>query len=65
MMTVEEAQELLAGLRSKELKEVYVKKEDFLVFRKELVCQEDFKHFRGIGQRGGDVLYEYMDTARS
>jgi hypothetical protein len=29
------------------------------------VKREDFRHFRGVAQRGGDVLYQYLEEARS
>jgi hypothetical protein len=57
--------EILDKLMRGELSEYYVKNEDFMMFRKFLVNREDFKHFRGIGQRGGDVLYQYLKDARS
>ncbi|MEH7177366.1 hypothetical protein [Neobacillus vireti] len=57
--------DVLEKLKSGELTEFYVKKEDFMIFREVLVKREDFKHFRGIGQRGGDVLYQYLEEPRS
>jgi hypothetical protein len=57
--------EVLDQLKNGELAEFYVKKEDFLEFRSVLVKRPDFKHFRGIGQRGGDVLYQYLSEPRS
>jgi hypothetical protein len=58
-------QEILEKLKEGSLSEYYVTKENFLDFRSELVKREDFKHFRGIGQRGGDVLYQYQEVPRS
>ncbi|ABO66248.1 Conserved hypothetical protein [Geobacillus thermodenitrificans NG80-2] len=55
----------IAELRNGVIAELLVKKEDFLTFRAVLIEQPDFKHFRGIAQRGGHVLYHYMDTPRS
>ena len=52
--------EILDKLCTGELSEYFVKNEDFLEFRQVLVKRKDFKHFRGIGQRGGDVLYQYL-----
>ncbi|WP_445613848.1 hypothetical protein [Geobacillus sp. YF-1] len=52
-------------LRNGIISELLVKKEDFLLFRSVLIQQPDFKQFRGIAQRGGHVLYHYMDTPRS
>ncbi|WP_409275372.1 hypothetical protein V1499_08380 [Neobacillus sp. SCS-31] len=57
--------EILDRLKSGELAEYYVTNEDFLEFRKVLVNREDFKHFRGIAQRGGNVIYEYYPEPRS
>jgi hypothetical protein len=64
-MQKEFIQEILEKLKDGSLSEYYVEKEDFLDFRAELVKRNDFKHFRGIGQRGGDVLYQYLKTPRS
>jgi hypothetical protein len=58
-------QEILEKLKDGTLSEYFVSKVDFLAFREELVKREDFKHFRGIGQRGGDVIYQYQEIARS
>jgi hypothetical protein len=52
-------------LKNGEIQEYYVNKEDFLDFRRILVKREDFKHYQGIARRGGDVLYRYLDQARS
>lgn len=57
--------DILNKLQNGDLSEYYVKKEDFLPFRTVLVKRDDFKHFRGIAKRGGDVLYHYMAEARS
>jgi hypothetical protein len=57
--------EILDQLRTGKLAEYYVTNNDFMEFRKVLVKREDFKHFRGIGQRGGDVLYQYLEEPRS
>lgn len=57
--------EILEQLKFGSLSEYLVTKENFLAFREELVKREDFKNFRGIGQRGGDVIFEYLKTPRS
>jgi hypothetical protein len=57
--------DILNRLMSGDLSEYYVKNEDFMEFRQVLVKRKDFKHFRGIGQRGGDVLYQYLENPRS
>ncbi|XJZ28312.1 hypothetical protein ACF5W4_05830 [Bacillota bacterium Lsc_1132] len=64
-MNEERIHAILDQLKSGALSEFYVMKEDFLDFRAVLVKRPDFKHFRGIGQRGGDVLYQYLETPRS
>jgi hypothetical protein len=64
-MTEQFVNEVLDQLASGDLTEYFVKKDDFLPFRQVLVKRNDFKHFRGIAQRGGDVLYFYLDTPRS
>jgi hypothetical protein len=64
-MTNEEVQEILNQLKNGELSEYHVTKEEFLSFRQVLVGREDFKHFRGIAQRGGEVVYQYIENARS
>ncbi|MFZ7944291.1 hypothetical protein [Neobacillus sp. 19] len=64
-MQEEMVNDILNRLMTGELSEYYVKKEDFMDFRKVLVKRNDFKHFRGIGGRGGDVLYQYLKEPRS
>jgi len=59
------ANEILDKLRDGELNEYHVTKEQFMTFRKVLVQRKDFKHFRGIAQRGGSVIYQYMKEPRS
>ncbi|MFJ7728859.1 hypothetical protein ACIQXV_22370 [Neobacillus sp. NPDC097160] len=64
-MQEEMINEILNRLMTGELSEYYVKNDDFMDFRMVLVKRKDFKHFRGIGQRGGDVLYQYLKEPRS
>ncbi|KAA9026054.1 hypothetical protein [Niallia endozanthoxylica] len=64
-MNEEEVLHILEELKNGNLKEYMVQKEVFLDFRQVLVKREDFKHFRGIAQRGGGVLYHYLQEARS
>lgn len=52
-------------LKEGEISEYFVKKEDFLPIREVLVKRPDFKHFRGIARRNGDVIYQYREIARS
>lgn len=65
IMLQEEFIKALEQLKSGEIKEYKVSKEDFLTFRLELVKREDFKHYRGIAQRGGGAIYEYLTEPRS
>lgn len=64
-MKEEHIQEVLDKLKNGELTEYFVSKEDFLSVRNVLVKREDFKNFRGVAKRGGDVLYTYLETPRS
>jgi hypothetical protein len=57
--------EILNQLMIGGISEYYVNNLDFMEFREVLVKREDFKHFRGIGQRGGDILYQYLKEPRS
>jgi hypothetical protein len=57
--------EILNRLMVGELSEYYVENGEFMEFREVLVKRADFKQFRGIGQRGGDILYQYLKEPRS
>jgi len=57
--------ESIEKLRSGQITEWYVHKEVFLDVRAVVVALEDFKHFRGIAQRSGDVIYQYVQEPRS
>ncbi|XKG86218.1 hypothetical protein LG307_07760 [Sutcliffiella horikoshii] len=59
------AKEILDKLKSGELHEYKIQKEDFMIFRKVLVARDDFKHFRGIAKHKGEVVYQYTQEARS
>jgi hypothetical protein len=61
----DQAARMLDSLRNRDVEEIFVAKQDFMVFREVIVKREDFKQFRGIAQRGGDVIYQYMDEPRS
>lgn len=56
---------MLESLKNREVEEIFVAKQDFMAFREFLVKRDDFKHFRGIAQRGGDVIFTYVEEARS
>ena len=64
-MEEEQIIQVLDQLKNGEIREHYVNKDDFLDFRRILVKREDFKYYQGIARRGGDVLYRYLDQARS
>jgi hypothetical protein len=64
-MNQNQVNEILDKLMTGELSEFYVTKEEFMEFRQVLVKRNDFKHFRGIAQRDGNVLYQYLSEPRS
>ncbi|MFJ7747294.1 abortive phage infection protein [Peribacillus sp. NPDC097295] len=64
-MDAEEAKLVLDKLANREMKEFRINKEDFLSFREVLVQRADFKHFRGNAQHNGEVIYTYLEEARS
>lgn len=64
-MEKELIKEMIEKLRSGQITEWYVHKEAFLEVRAVIVALDDFKHFRGIAQRSGDVIYQYLQEARS
>ncbi|MED4647077.1 hypothetical protein P9293_06535 [Bacillus inaquosorum] len=64
-MRPEDISEQIEQLRTGEIKELRVQKEDFLDFRAVLSKQDDFKYFRGIAQQGGDVVFQYLEQPRS
>ncbi|PHI49012.1 hypothetical protein B9T64_03025 [Bacillus halotolerans] len=64
-MRPEDITEQIEQLRIGEIKELRVQKEHFLDFRAVLSKQDDFKHFRGIAQQGGDVVFQYLEQPRS
>ena len=64
-MDKEQAITMLESLKNREVEEIFVAKQDFMAFREFLVKRDDFKHFRGIAQRGGDVIFTYIEEARS
>ena len=47
---------ILEKLKEGELSSYVVKKGDFLKFREVLVKHENFKHFLGEAQQGGDII---------
>jgi len=65
LLRPEEITELIEQLRTGAINELRVQKEHFLDFRAVLSKQADFKHFRGIAQQGGDVIFQYLEQPRS
>ncbi|MCO0598439.1 hypothetical protein NGI46_13430 [Peribacillus butanolivorans] len=64
-MDAQEAKDVLDKLANREMNDFRIKKEDFLGFREVLVKREDFKHFRGNAQHNGEIIYTYLEEARS
>lgn len=64
-MNEQEVQTILDQLANREIKEVKITKEHFMDFRQQLVKRSDFKHFRGEAKHNGEVMYTYLDEARS
>lgn len=64
-MNKEEISALLDQLKEGVISELHVSKGDFLTVREVIVARSDFKQFRGIAERGGSVLYRYMEKPRS
>ena len=61
----ESYEEKLNMLKNRDIKEIVIEKNEFLAFREVLVLREDFKHFSGNAKQGGQVVYTYLDVARS
>lgn len=45
-MDKEQAERMLENLKNREVEEIFVAKQDFMVFREVIVKREDFKYFR-------------------
>ncbi|WP_062050900.1 hypothetical protein [Bacillus sp. JCM 19034] len=58
-MEVNEAKVILVQLRSGEITEYRVSRNDFLLFREILLKQDDAIDFRGNAQHGGETIYTY------
>ncbi|MFV8827683.1 hypothetical protein [Alkalihalobacterium sp. APHAB7] len=59
-MNEQQAIELLEQLRSGAQEKVFISKEDFMVFRAQLVLQEDRASFVGTANKGGTATYVYV-----
>ncbi|MFE6166239.1 hypothetical protein ACQKND_02535 [Viridibacillus arvi] len=57
--------DMLDELKNGTRKDITIDKNEFYAFREVLVKREDFKHFRGVAKQGGQVIYQYMEIARS
>ncbi|MGI2327381.1 hypothetical protein [Planococcus sp. YIM B11945] len=54
-------EKMLDQLRHGEIAFIRIEKEDFLEFRKVLISQSDFKHFRGAAFHHGLTIYTYTE----
>lgn len=53
------------ALKTGELKELVLSKEEFLAVRDQLTKRPDFKHFIGTARKGGEVSYVWSEEART
>lgn len=58
-------QALIDQLRNGDVQSILIKKEEFLQFREHLLKDAQFKHFRGEAKQGGDVVFTFLQQARS
>ncbi|KYG89312.1 hypothetical protein MHH70_07550 [Metasolibacillus sp. FSL H7-0170] len=56
---------MINDLRNREVQSIEIEKSDFLAFRQILVSEPDFKHFRGEAKQGGNIIFTYLDIART
>lgn len=52
----------LDKLKSGEIKEIYVERDNFMLFRVSWIKREDRKYFVGEAAHGGNITYRYDDT---
>nr|WP_106783897.1 hypothetical protein [Lysinibacillus timonensis] len=62
---MENYKKMIELLKNGEIDSIEVPKDAFLEFRSILVKDELFKHFRGIAQQGGNVIYTFLEKPRS
>ncbi|KGR73718.1 hypothetical protein CD33_17010 [Ureibacillus sinduriensis BLB-1 = JCM 15800] len=62
---MEKYEKMIEQLKTGELENITITKEEFLQFRKLLVQDPMFKHFRGEAQQGGDVTFTFLKVPRS
>ncbi|MCT6924132.1 MULTISPECIES: hypothetical protein [Bacillales] len=55
----------IEDLRNREVQSIEIEKDEFLAFRQILVNEPDFKHFRGEAKQGGNIVFTYLDIART
>lgn len=58
-MTEELAKQVLEQLKSGEIEEYRVEKDQFLEFQPVLYKHKEFKNFRGVAKHGGAIVYTY------
>lgn len=57
--------ELAKQLSTNEIPEFRLEKQDVSTFGAIIRKREDFLHFSGNAQKGGDVIYTYLESPRS
>ena len=58
-------EEKLNMLQNGDIQDIVIEKNEFIAFREVLVQREDFKHFSGNAKQGGQIVYTYLNIARS
>ncbi|MEO4054302.1 hypothetical protein [Solibacillus sp. CAU 1738] len=58
-------EKMIDELRNGEVQSIQLSKENFLEFRKVLIQDPQFKHFRGEAKQGGDIVFTFLDNART
>ena len=61
----EELKNIADQLANKDMKEYRIKREHVTRFGDIIRNRSDFLHFHGTAQKGGDVIYIYLDEPRS
>ena len=62
---MDQYEKILQQLMGGEISSYTIKKEEFLKFREVLLKHENYKHFRGEAQQGGDIIYTYLAEKRA
>lgn len=58
-------EKMIEQLKNGEIPNIEISKENFLLFREVLVKDDKFKHFRGVAQQGGGVVFTFLEEPRS